>query len=1596
LPGFSPVFGIQYTEGVPKRPHPDKQGEPLEFFQPPVRQWFTAVFRQATTPQVLGWPAIARGDSTLILAPTGTGKTLAAFLWAIDQLMFSPVPPPEQRCRILYLSPIKALAVDVERNLRAPLVGIANEARKLGVEFHEPSIAVRTGDTPAADRARFSRHPADILITTPESMYLLLTSNARSALMSIETTILDEIHALVPTKRGSHLALSLERLERLTGKTLQRIGLSATQRPLEEVAHFLGGAGVRDEDKTTHGAAAVPGQAEDEADHNEPAALKSRSGQSDESAPAAMEKTAQAVSEFESSGTVKYRPVTIVDAGEKKRFDLRIEVPIEDMSRVDEIEPIPSGPASQGPVRPSIWSAIHPQLLQLVKSHQSTLIFVNNRRLAERISGALNELAGEVLVRAHHGSVAVDQRREIEDRLKLGTLRGLVATSSLELGIDMGAVDLVVQIEAPPSVASGMQRIGRASHNVGATSNGIIIPKYRADLVACAAATLAMYDGKVESVHYPRNPLDVLAQQIVAMVAMDEWSLDDLFATIRGAAPYADLTRAVFENLLDMLAGRYPSDEFAELRPRVTWDRVSNKLTPREGAKRIAVVNGGTIPDRGLFGVFMAGQAKGARVGELDEEMVFESRAGDTIILGATTWRIEEISHDRVIVSPAPGEPGKMPFWHGDTAGRPAEFGEQIGKMTRELLALPRPTAFTKLTEDHSLDTNAAENLLSYLEEQKLATQRVPSDEDILVERVRDELGDWRICVLTPFGSRVHAPWCMAVLSRLRSEMGIEAESMWSDDGFVIRLPETEEPIGSDLLLPTVAEFKDLVLRQLGSTSLFAAKFREAAGRALLLPKRRPGSRAPLWQQRKRASDLLAVASRFSTFPILLEAYRECVRETFDLPAAIAILRKIHSGQIRVTTIDSQKPSPFASALLFSYIANYIYEGDAPLAERRAQVLAIDQSQLQELLADTDLRELLDASAIEEVEAQLQGRDPEYRAKHFDGIHDLLLRVGDLNEEELRMRCESPEVAEGIRRLLETRRAVEVQIVGERRYIAVEDAARYRDALGVPLPPGLAEIWLRASGEPLLELLRRFARTHAPFTVTEVSARFGLDNRVTEPVLIALHAQGRLLEGEFRPDGHHREWCDQDVLRMIRRRTLARLRREVEPVDQRVFARLVTRWQGVVTPRRGLDALLDAIDSLQGAAFPASDLEREVLPARVNGYTPSDLDTLVAAGEVVWVGAERIGERDGRIALYLAQNLPKLLPPNSAVQATQLSERAQAIVEVLKKNGAQFFPALHAAAGGGFPNDTMDAIWELVWAGMVTNDTFHPLRAFLRPKDDRKARAIGADGPPGSPEFLRRFRSRTQGGAPSHGRWSLISERLSANVTATEWSANIAQQLLVRYGIVMRETAVAENIQNGYTTLYPALKTMEESGWIRRGMFIAGMGAAQFAMTSAVDMLRSLRGTPDEPEAVHLAASDPANVYGAFLPWPREADEQAHGMARASGSSVVVISGALAAFLRRRNPSIRVFLPEDEPEKSQFARTLARKLADVAIRRQSRRGGLLISEINGADARTHFLARFLEESGFLATALGFQMRRTNVVEKAKEADADEDDVVETA
>jgi ATP-dependent helicase Lhr and Lhr-like helicase len=1594
-------------------PHPSKPPEisdPFACFHPVTAEWFKAVFDAPTAPQRMGWPVIARGENALILAPTGTGKTLAAFLACLDRLMLqnkdlaTPAGIGDQKtagkeppgCRIVYVSPLKALAVDVERNLRSPLAGMANMARLMGVPFHEPLISVRTGDTPQRERARFARHPAEILITTPESLYLILTSQAAEALRTVETVIIDEIHALVPTKRGAHLALTLERLQALTAKPLQRIGLSATQRPLEEVARFLGGVDVQGSEKQ-----------------------EARQSHDEEAADIVTG----------DSASLRYRPVTIVNAAARKQLKLRIEVPVEDMARLGEMEEIPSGPASQTPRRVSIWNAIHPRLLEIIRERNSTILFVNARQTAERLAGALNDLAGEPIARAHHGSLAAAQRSVIEEQLKAGQIKALCATSTLELGIDMGAVDLVVQIESPPSVASGMQRIGRAGHHVDAVSEGILFPKYRADLVACAAVTRAMHDGHIESTRFPRNPLDVLCQQLVAIVASarppkaalrarvrktsrqrkdltvnlkfdgfdsngtqdpesqkPEVSVDFLFNLVRGAAPFGSLSRSAFDGVLDLLSGRYPSDEFGELRPRLTWDRVRNVVTARDGAARLAILNAGTIPDRGLYGVFLAfTDGKPVRVGELDEEMVFESHPNETFILGASTWRITDITHDRVLVTPAPGEPGKMPFWKGDGPGRPLEFGRRIGAMVRELRALPQAAALTRLVNEHDLDPGAAENLLRFLADQAEATGQIPDDRTIVVERCRDELGDWRVCVLTPFGSRIHIPWAMAVAARIRAAGGPEVETLWGDDGFVLRFPDTDEPPDSDWILVESAEAMQLVLRQLGSTALFAGRFREAAGRALLLPRRRADQRSPLWQLRKRSYDLLSVASRYPQFPLLLEAYRECLRDVFDMPALIETLRAIEQRQLRVHVVETRKPSPFAASLLFSYVANFVYEGDAPLAERRAQALTIDQDQLRELLGEADLRELLDADAMAEVEEAAQCLAENYRARSADGIHDLCLRLGDLTREEIGRRVVSADLLTNVDRLVRSRRLLELRIAGEKRLIAAEDAARYRDGLGIPLPPGLAAALLEPVAHPVLELVRRYARTHGPFTLREPAERFALDTEAVEAALRQLVHEGRVLEGGFRPGGLHREWCDAEILRQIRRKSLAKLRREVEPVEQHTLARFLTHWQGVLAPRRTgtahLDALLDAIESLQGAPLPASLLESSILPARIADFTSAGLDTLIAAGEVAWAGVEPIGERDGRIALFLADKLPLLAPQRPLVEP--LTEREEKLLAILESTGASFFDSLHEAAGSGYPGETIDALWSLVWRGLITNDSLHALRAYIaRPESARTPRRYQTGAV---------FRSRRTTPPTAQGRWALLPLRPAGQSAedlrraTTERSHALALQLLNRYGVLLREQVAAENVPGGFSAVYDVLKALEESGRIRRGYFVGGLGATQFALPAAVDLLRQLRTEPpaEKPEFVQLAATDPANPYGSVLRWPdlpvaeEDSESAPRILTRAAYAEVILRNGELVAWLKRGNPNLLVFLPAEEPERSQAAAGLAHFLCGRGQQRMraSNHDGVLITTINGQPVAAHPMARFLMDAGFHPGPLGMHLRR---------------------
>lgn len=1456
---------------------------PLAPFSPAARAWFEASFDAPTPVQAQGWAKIAAGEHALLIAPTGSGKTLAAFFWCIDRLARAPAAAAAAAgVRVLYVSPLKALVYDIERNLRAPLVGVRRAAERLGVAVHTPRVAVRTGDTPARERAEQARDPAEILVTTPESLYLILGSGQRETLRSVEWVIVDEIHALAPTKRGAHLAVSLERVGSLTGREPQRIGLSATARPLAEVARFLGGD----------------------------------------------------------------RLVSVVDTSAKPRLDLEICVPVPDMTRP--VEPDAARPAAEGASDPSLglWPAIHPKLLEQVLAHRSTILFVNSRGLCERLCQRLNELAGEEILRAHHGSVAHEQRREIEEALEAGSIRGIVATSSLELGIDMGAVDLVLLVESPGAVARGLQRVGRAGHQVGEVSKGRIYPKHRGDLLEATVVAQGMQQGAVESIQMPRNPLDVLAQQIVAMCGSESWKVDALERTLRRAANFRDLSHEALVAVLDMLAGRYPSTDFAELRPRLVWDREADLLSPTRGAGKVALLSGGTIPDRGLYHVHIA--PDGPRVGELDEEMVFESRPGQTITLGASTWRVVEITRDRVLVVPAPGEIGRLPFWHGEGPGRPIELGRALGAFVREIDAMPRAEAEVRLRDAQHLDAFAAANLLDHLAEQREATGALPTDRAITVERFRDELGDWRVCILSPFGARVHAPWALALEARLSGDAGYEVQAVWSDDGISLRFADADAVPAAQTFVPDPEEVEDLIVEQLGHSALFAASFRENAARALLLPRRRPGSRTPLWVQRLRAQSLLAVAREFPSFPIVLETYRSCLQDVFDVPGLVDLLRRVRAREVRVDEVETPSASPFASGLVFTYTAAYLYQGDSPAAERRAQALTLDRGMLRDLLGQEQLRDLLDAGAIEAVEGELQGRAEALRAAHPDALADLLRRVGDLTRDEIAARCDGDSAA-WISELAERRRIVSIRIAGVARWIVAEDAASYRDALGCVPPAGLASALLEPSRDPLDQLLLRYARTHVPFSAAAVAERFGLLPAQVEALLGGLEARGRLLSGEFLPGGRTREWCDADVLRRIRRRTLARLRGEVAPVEARVLARFLPTWQGVGADAGGARRLDEAIAQLEGVPLPFSDLERAILPARVRDFDPRLLDERGAMGEIVWVGCGALGERDGRIALYRRERAGLLI--EAPVRPDDLGAIQRTMLEHLERHGASFFGALRNAAAPAGERETLDALWDLAWAGLVTNDTFAPLRALAHRAEKRR-------------------RGKASGNAFVAGRWSLVAHLAVPGVDATRRTHARALVLLDRWGIVARESLAIESIAGGFSAVYPVLRAMEESGKIRRGLFVDGLGSAQFAFAGAVDQLRAARDRGDAEEAVLLAAADPANAHGAVLPWPVSRNPDAGQPRRSAGAQVVLVDGTLALFLDRSGRQILSFSAPGD------ARVLA--LAAGALRgvlRDRRRRALRVERIDGAPALASPLRGAFEAAGFRADYKGLALDR---------------------
>jgi ATP-dependent Lhr-like helicase len=1499
--------------------------DPLAGFSARTRSWFEDAFRRPTPAQAQAWPAIARGEHVLLSAPTGSGKTLAAFLWALDRLASGRWHRgAESGTRVVYVSPLKALSYDIERNLQVPLRGIGADV----------SVGIRTGDTPQRERAAMARKPPDILITTPESLYLILSSQARQMLSTASCVIVDEIHAVASVKRGAHLALTLERLQRIARTEVQRIGLSATQNPLEEVGRFLVGPD---------------------------------------------------------------REVTLLDTALRKPLDLRIHVPVESMAEPglssagaasggsdgggggsaaqpgDPLDPLVGGEATVG----SIWPAIYPELLGLVREHHSTIVFVNNRRSAERVALRLNELAEQEVARAHHGSLSREERTAVEEQLKAGQLPCLVATSSLELGIDMGAVDLVLQIESPKSVARGLQRIGRAGHGVDDVSKGRIFPKFRGDLLECAVVCRRMREGAIEPTVVPRNALDVLAQQIVAISAAAEdegVGVQELYELVTRAYSYSELPRSLFESVLDMLDGRYPSHEFGELRARIVWDRVAGRLTARRGARQLAVTNAGTIPDRGLYAVTLP---DGRRVGELDEEMVYEARPGQVFLLGASSWRIEEIQRDRVIVTPAPGVPGAVPFWKGEGVGRPKELGAAIGAFARWAVRQDEQ----RLMRDYDLDERAARNLLDYLREQQSATQVLPSDRTIVLERFRDEIGDWRLCLLSPYGGRVHAAWSLAIAAKVRELFGIDGEAIFSDDGVIVRLPDVDldaapdsleagsevEPVGApsdaDLVALDPDEVQELIVSELGGSALFGARFRENAGRALLIPRAYPGRRTPLWQQRLKAQALLEVARRHRDFPIVLETYRECLRDVLDVPGLVELLRALQTRELSLVEVQTTTASPFASSLLFDYVATYMYEGDTPNAERRAAALSLDRELLRELLGMEDLRELIDPGALQEVEEDLAHRSPHARADSSDALHDLLRRVGDLRLDELAERAVADlDLDRALQRLERERRIARVRICREERLIAADDAGLYRDALGVAPPSGLPSAFLADVPDALVELLARYARTHGPFTTGELHERYGVD--VSSP-LRELERAGTLVRGELRPAGTGREWCDAEVLRRLRRASIAALRKEIEPVQARALACFLPSWQGIDRRRSspaGVERLREVLVPLQGLALPARAWERDVLPRRTGSYSPSWLDTLCASGEVVWVGAGALGRDSGRVALYFREDASLLGPPTPGRTAPPEGDEHELLRERLHA-GPCFFTDLLAELDLS-ASALAEALWDLVWAGAVTNDAWAPLRA-RRPTAVKTPIGVGA----GSRSTLRGGRSAAA--APLQGRWSLTRSLFASEVDTRRRRRAQAELLLQRYGLLTREQVIAEGLPGGFSAVYSALVELETIGACRRGYFVEGLGGAQFALPGAVERLRA----GERCEALVLSAIDPAQPYGATLPWPRHGGRSGRGPARVEGSYVVLIDSEPLLYLERGGRSL-LTLAADRPavssqtasgqsarngEETPLMRAL-RALADAT--RAGRLGRVALERVDGEPAIGSALQALFEAVGF--------------------------------
>ncbi|MFD0558767.1 Lhr family ATP dependent helicase [Stackebrandtia endophytica] len=1449
-------------------------------FSPATRRWFDQTFGSATSAQAEAWAAISAGENALVVAPTGSGKTLAAFLWALDRLTHSPRPSdPIKRCRVLYVSPLKALAYDVERNLRQPLAGITQTAQRMGTTVPDVSVAMRTGDTPPDQRRAFARAPSDILITTPESLFLLLTSQARRALSGIETVIVDEVHAVSGTKRGAHLALSLERLDELLPTPAQRVGLSATVRPIEATADFLGGN----------------------------------------------------------------RPVTVVQPAITKSVEVSVEVMVEDLADLDEVD-------EHG--QPSVWPSITRRLVDLIEAHRSTIVFVNSRLLAERLCARVNELAGgvalpdraegaqmmaqsavaagapRVLARAHHGSMSREERLVVESGLKSGELRAVVATSSLELGIDMGAVELVVQIGAPPSASAGLQRVGRAGHQVGAVSRGVMLPTHRSDLLAAAVTTERMSRRELEAMRPPRNPVDVLSQQVVAMVSMEDWSVDRLATVVRRAAPFAELSDTAFFAVLDMLSGRYPSTGFSGLRPKLVWDRAARRLSARPGAQRIAVQNAGTIPDRGLYGVFLTGGGRGSRVGELDEEMVYESRVGDVFILGATSWRIDEITPDRVLVSPAPGRAARMPFWKGDDIGRPAELGRAIGERIR--------TMDEQWGLSTGLNPAAAGNLAGYVTAQRRHSGITVDDRTVVMERFRDELGDWRLVIHCVLGARVNRPWALAIAARLRDRYGIDGHLMAADDGIVARLPDMPEPPDASLIRFDAEEIHHLITDELPASALFAGRFRECAARALLLPRRAVQRRQPLWQQRQRAGQLFAVARGFEDFPITAEAARECLEEYFDMPELSGLMAALTRETIRIEQVVAESPSPFATSLMSAYVAANLYGEDQPLAERR--VAALNSGLLDSLLGED--QRLLDADLVAEAERWLQWLDDRVLAGPED-VAELLRVLGDVSDAELVARGLTPDAA---RELAVEGRAVTITVAGQDRWVGVEDAGRYRHGIGAEIPAEVPEDLLSAPPRPLDDLIARYARTHGPFTAEACSRRFGVPESEVTAALHRLDADGVVDHGRFLAAGPDRQWCAVDVLRLLRRKTIAALRAEIAPVPPTKYASFLAGWQGIGGKATGADAIADVMERLQGTLIPASAWENLILAARVEDYSPAWLDELTASGELLWAGSGALPSNDGHLCFAFADSASLLLPqPDDSVLVDEVHHRLLAVLD-----RARFFRDVADDLTDLADDDQiLAALWDLVWAGWVSNDTLAPVRGRLAgPTSSRSTR-------PGSraPRFGSRRVAR-RANPLAAGRWYRLPP---VETDPTQRALAATSSLLDRHGVVVSGAPAGH--ASGFAGLYPVLSAMESRGSLRRGYFVNGLGAAQFADPTAVDRLRSQPAAG----AVVMAAVDPANPFGSGLPWPTGSG---HRPGRRAGALVVICDGDLAWFIERGGKTMLSFTTDP---------ATIRAAATALEQARRRLPKLMVEQVNGEPVIGTDIGNALTDVGFRITPKGLRL-----------------------